>query len=78
MWLTVDKGGRVKLWCEGIPSYFSDNGQWARPNAYCASSVGQDLGGWPALKEHAKSLGLEPGADGIAEVTIDIKRVGGE
>ena len=71
-WLTVDRGGRVKLWAENKPSYFADTGSWARPTAYAAVSTSVELGGWPELVEYAASLDLKPGLTGIAAIDIEM------
>ncbi len=78
IWITVNLGGRVRLWCEDRPHYFL-SGAWVGPHSWVATnSGGIEMGGWPDLKEYAESLGLEPGPEGIAEITIDMKRVPGE
>ena len=54
------------------PVYFTEEREWSRPGGAITSSSSMF---WPGLKEKAWALGLRPGPEGIAEVTINIQRV---
>ncbi|KKL49657.1 hypothetical protein LCGC14_2313310 [marine sediment metagenome] len=76
MYLTIDDSATelTKLWVRE-PAYFAEECAWSRPGGALTSSSSMF---WPGLKEKALALGLKPGAEGIAEVTLDIRRVAGQ
>lgn len=69
-WLTMEKHEYARLWYKK-PIYFEAEDQWSRPGGQIANS-GFDMG-WPALQSIAHALGLTPGAEGILEITLDLK-----
>ena len=73
MLLTVDADGQAALWGSGSPKYFEDDGKWDHPLGPVASSRGV-IQSWPELPDYAEMLSLESGPEGIAEVTVEIKR----
>ncbi len=73
MYLTIDDSATelTSLWVRE-PVYFAEECSWGRPGGAFTSSSSMF---WPGLKEKALALGLKPGPEGIAEVTLDIRRV---
>ncbi len=73
MYLTIndDANELTKLWIRE-PVYFADEHAWGRAGS-AFTSLSSNF--WPGLSKRALALGLKPGPEGIAEVTLDIRRV---